>query len=198
MYIGEARWEKGFISASSCGRLPADPGNFANRDQSRWWYMTQVGGKIVGADMDREKFVGAYRSFDNPQVIEAGKCTNSVGFSDNLCGSIQSDIELAPGESKEIVVLLGIGNAKEEGARIKKEFGSKALALFIKPPSVEVIRERLNSRNTDTTETISKRVAKAAKELEYAQKFDYIIINDDLNKAKEEIVKVTSDFFNFK
>ena len=102
MYIGEARWEKGFISASSCSRLPADPGNFANRDQSRWWYMTQLGGKIVGADMDREKFVGAYRGFDNPLIVEAGKCSNSPGFSDNLCGAIQSDIDLTPGESKEI------------------------------------------------------------------------------------------------
>jgi len=124
MYIGQARWERGMISVSSCARLPQDAGNFANRDQSRWWYMTQIGGKIAGYDLDREKFVGVYHNFDNPQVVEAGKCTNSIGSSDNLCGSIQSDIDLKPGETKEVIVLLGIGQAGKEGARIKREFGS--------------------------------------------------------------------------
>ncbi|HLO91431.1 MAG TPA: guanylate kinase [Lentimicrobium sp.] len=115
-------------------------------------------------------------------------------YQGSFYGTLKSEVKRLMAEGHDVVFDVDVVG----GLNIKKEFGSKALALFIKPPSVEVIRERLNSRNTDTTETISKRVAKAAKELEYAQKFDYIIINDDLNKAKEEIVKVTSDFFNFK
>jgi N,N'-diacetylchitobiose phosphorylase len=128
MYIAEARWQNGFVSASSCGRLPEDLGNFSNRDQGRWWWMTQVGGKIAGHDLDREKFIGAYHSFHNPQVLEAGQCSNSEGFSDNICGAIQSDLELAPGESADIIVLLGIGKAEREGAKILAEYGNPKAA----------------------------------------------------------------------
>ena len=124
MYIAEARWEKDMISASSVSRLQFHPGDFAARDQSRWWYMTQIGGKAAGYELDREKFVGVYRSFDNSTAVEAGKCSNSFGFSDNICGAIQSDITLKPGETKDIMVILGIGKAGLEGKRIKREFGT--------------------------------------------------------------------------
>jgi len=124
MSIAEARWQNGFISASSCARLPQDPMNFANRDQSRWWYMTQLGGKTVGCDTDRERFIGVYRSFHSPQTVQNGKCSNSLGRSDNICGSIQSDFDLKPGESKQILVILGIGKADTAGAAVVREFGS--------------------------------------------------------------------------
>jgi len=127
-YIAEAQFKDGFISASSCGRLPEDPGNFANRDQSRWWWMTQVGGKVVGHDCEREKFLGVYRSFDKPEAVERGACTGSEGFSDNLCGAIQSEIELAPGASTEIVVLLGIGKATTVGEAVLAKFGTAETA----------------------------------------------------------------------
>lgn len=114
-YISEARWRDGFIAASSCGRLPEDPGNFANRDQSRHWWMTQSGGEVCGHDCDREAFLGAYGSFHNPAAVVRGFCSNSTGFSDNLCGSIRSRVVLAPGESAEVLVLLGVGHAESEG-----------------------------------------------------------------------------------
>jgi cellobiose phosphorylase len=125
-YIGEATWRDGFIRASSCGRLPEDPANFANRDQSRWWWMTQVGGDIVGHDCEREKFIGTYGDFSRPAAVAGGACTGSAGYSDNLCGAIQSDIELAPGQSADVLVLLGIGKAETVGARARKTFGTVA------------------------------------------------------------------------
>jgi N,N'-diacetylchitobiose phosphorylase len=125
-YIGEASFRDGFIRASSCGRLPEDPGNFANRDQSRWWWMTQVGAPVTAHDCDREKFIGPYGSFAAPAAVLAGACTDSPGFSDNLCGALQSDIELAPGESRELLVLLGIGKSETVGRRVLKKFGTPA------------------------------------------------------------------------
>ncbi|MEI6194812.1 MAG: N,N'-diacetylchitobiose phosphorylase [Verrucomicrobiota bacterium] len=119
-YIGEARWQDGFIAASSCGRLPEDPGNFANRDQSRHWWMTQRGGEIVGHDCDREKFLGAYGGFHNPAAVVKGACTNSDGFSDNTCGAIQSRLTLAPGASADVLVLLGIGRAETVGKNVAR------------------------------------------------------------------------------
>ncbi len=122
-YISQADWKDGFIIASSCRRLPPDTGNFANWDQSRWWWMTQVGGEVAGYDCDREKFLGVYRSFDRPEVVEAGACRNSSHLSDNGCGAIQSNLELAPGATAEVIVLLGIGSAAKAG-RTRKSFGN--------------------------------------------------------------------------
>jgi len=126
-YIAAAVCRDGFISASSCGRLPEDRDNFANRDQSRWWWMTQVGGRLVGHDCDREQFIGPYGGFDRPAAVLAGACTGSAGFSDNLCGALQSDLELAPGESAECLVLLGIGRATTVGRRTRHRYGTSSV-----------------------------------------------------------------------
>jgi cellobiose phosphorylase len=124
-YISDAVWRDGVILASSCKRLPEDPANFANHDQSRWWWMTQVGGTIGGFDCEREKFLGVYRSYDRPEAVERGACGNHEHFSDNGCGAIQSDLELAPGASTDVIVLLGIGKgAKAKATRTR--FGNVA------------------------------------------------------------------------
>ncbi|MEE9405330.1 MAG: glycosyl hydrolase family 65 protein [Algisphaera sp.] len=115
-YISEATYQDGLIGVSMCGRLPQDKDNFANRDQSRWWWMAQVGAPVVGHDLDREAFVGVYNGFHNPQVVDAGKCSNSICYGDNPCGAMQSDIDLKPGESTQIAVVIGVGKAQEEGA----------------------------------------------------------------------------------
>lgn len=125
-YIGEAKWRDGFIRASSCSRLPEDKANFANRDQSRWWWMTLAGAEVAGHDCDRDAFLGDYRGYDRPLAVERGSCGNSPGFSDNTCGVIQSDLELAPGETREILVLLGIGKSEREGRAMRRKFGTAA------------------------------------------------------------------------
>ena len=81
------------------------------------------------------------------------------------------------------------------GVNIKNHYGDQALSVFIQAPSVEVLRERLINRQTDSMEEIEKRIAKAAWETEFAQgKFDRTIINDDLDTAKREILKVVQEF----
>ena len=81
------------------------------------------------------------------------------------------------------------------GVNLKRIFGEQALSVFIQAPSVEVLRQRLVGRGTDTEEAIERRVAKAASEMEFAAgKFDYVLINDDLATAKAEAEKVVGDF----
>ena len=81
------------------------------------------------------------------------------------------------------------------GVNIKNHYGDQALSVFIQAPSVEVLRERLIKRQTDSMEEIEKRIAKAAWETEFAQgKFDRTIINDDLDTAKREILEVVQAF----
>ena len=83
------------------------------------------------------------------------------------------------------------------GVNIKKHYGDQALSVFIQAPSVEVLRERLIKRGTDSMEEIENRVAKAEWETEFAQgKFDRTIINDDLDTAKREILEVVTAFLN--
>jgi guanylate kinase len=80
------------------------------------------------------------------------------------------------------------------GVNIKKYYGDEALSLFIQPPSVEELRRRLEGRGTDTAEAIEQRLAKAEYELTFAFQFDKIIVNDDLEKAKQEALRIVKDF----
>ena len=77
---------------------------------------------------------------------------------------------------------------------IKKLFGDQALSIFIMPPSVEVLRARLEGRGTDSPEAIERRLAKAEQEIAYASKFDRVIVNDDLETAYAEARRVVGDF----
>ena len=82
------------------------------------------------------------------------------------------------------------------GINLKKIFGEVACSIFIMPPSVEVLRERLIGRATDSMETIEKRVAKAEFEISKAQEFDHVIVNDILNEAVEQTKQVISGFIS--
>ena len=80
------------------------------------------------------------------------------------------------------------------GVNIKKYYGDEALSLFIQPPSVEELRKRLVGRATDTAEAIEERLAKAEYEMTFASQFDHIIVNDDLELAKQETLKIVKAF----
>ena len=80
------------------------------------------------------------------------------------------------------------------GVNIKKIFGDQALSIFVKAPSVEVLRQRLVGRGTDSMEKIEQRVAKAEYEMTFADKFDVVIVNDDLETALAEAEKAVRNF----
>jgi len=80
------------------------------------------------------------------------------------------------------------------GVNIKRYYGDKALSIFIQPPSVETLRERLMTRNTDDMAQIEQRLAKAEYEMSFAPQFDRIIVNDDLETAKQEAVALLKEF----
>jgi guanylate kinase len=80
------------------------------------------------------------------------------------------------------------------GCNIKKFYGDKALSVFIQPPSIEELKNRLVKRATDAPEVIADRVAKAAYELTFAEKFDRVVVNDDLAKAQAEVLSLIKDF----
>lgn len=87
-------------------------------------WMSLVGAPMTGFDTSREAFIGTYGNYEHPQAVVNGGCTNSEAFGDNSCGTVQADLELKPGETKEIMVMLGIDDARAVGQKIVAEYGS--------------------------------------------------------------------------
>jgi guanylate kinase len=77
---------------------------------------------------------------------------------------------------------------------VKEIYGDSALTIFIKPPSLEVLKERLQKRGTDTEEQIKTRVDKAAEEIAFSNNFDHIVLNDDLDKASATVKELVTSF----
>lgn len=80
------------------------------------------------------------------------------------------------------------------GVNIKKQYGDKALSIFVMPPSVNELRNRLTERGTDHTDEIEKRLEKAEEEMKYATQFDHVILNDNLDVAKKEAEAILTSF----
>ena len=104
--------------------MPSLPDHFEDDGQGRHTFLAIAGAEAKGFDTDREVFLGPYRTYANPIVVEEGRCRNSLAVGDNGCGTLQVEIDLAPGESKELVVLMGIGAAGIEGKNAVKELGT--------------------------------------------------------------------------
>lgn len=105
-------------------------------------------------------------------------------------GTLRSEMERIWGKGNTIIFDVDV----KGGINLKNVFGSSALAIFIMPPSVEELRNRLVCRGTDSAETIEKRVAKAEIEIADSKYFDKIIVNDDLKAAISQVEQVVGEF----
>ncbi|MBQ7611111.1 MAG: guanylate kinase [Bacteroidales bacterium] len=111
-------------------------------------------------------------------------------YKDNFYGTLKSEVNRIWSKGHVIIFDVDV----KGGVNLKKYFGDRALSVFIQAPSVEALRERLINRGTDSPEAIEARVAKAAEEMTYADKFDYILVNDDLETALKEAEQVVDKF----
>ena len=109
-------------------------------------------------------------------------------------GTLKSEVERIRDLGKNVIFDVDVVG----GLNIKKFYGDEALAIFVQPPSVEELEKRLRFRSTETEEKIKVRLAKAKHELSYAQQFDMIIVNDDLEKAVKEAEKIVGNFLTGK
>lgn len=113
-------------------------------------------------------------------------------YQDRFYGTLKEQVEKQLAAGQNVIFDVDVVG----GCNIKKFYGERALSVFIQPPSVEELRNRLQGRGTDAPEVIESRITKAEFELGYADKFDVIIVNDDLETAQNEAFKVISDFIN--
>jgi guanylate kinase len=111
-------------------------------------------------------------------------------YEGHFYGTLVSEVERLRNKGQHVLFDVDV----KGGINIKKRFGEDVLAVFVMPPSIEVLEQRLRNRDTDSDEDIRTRTEKAQEELTYAKFFDVIIINDKLNIAKKEVVKVVNDF----
>lgn len=113
-------------------------------------------------------------------------------YTDKYYGTLKSEVERIQNEGDNVVFDVDVVG----GCNIKKYYGDRALSLFIQPPSIRHLRERLEGRKTDSPKVIESRIAKAEFELGFADKFDRIVINDDLETAQKEALEIIRNFLN--
>jgi guanylate kinase len=111
-------------------------------------------------------------------------------YENRFYGTLKAQVERQREAGQNVVFDVDV----KGGVNIKKHYGEKALSLFIQPPSIAELRRRLEGRGTDTQEAIEQRLAKAEYELTFAPQFDRVVVNDDLETAKQETFQIISGF----
>lgn len=111
-------------------------------------------------------------------------------YADRFYGTLKAQVEKQLNEGQNVVFDVDV----KGGINIKKFYGEQAMSLFIQPPSVEELRRRLVGRGTDTPEAIENRLAKAEYEMTFAPQFDHIVVNDRLDEAKAEALRLVEEF----
>ena len=111
-------------------------------------------------------------------------------YADTFYGTLKSEVDHILAEGNNAILDVDV----KGGIRIKQIYGDRALAIFILPPSVDELRNRLLKRGTDTPEVIEARLAKAKYEISFASQFDVVIHNDDYDRAKEETLNTVKHF----
>ncbi|MCK4746515.1 MAG: hypothetical protein KAT15_05745, partial [Bacteroidales bacterium] len=125
-YTAKMEVVDGIIDHGTNVNIPHMPDNFKEKDQGRHTFQALSGIDLVGFDTDRETFLGPYRTYANPLVVEQGQPSNSLGYGDNPCGSLCGELTLEAGETKEFLVLMGIGKAGVEGKEAVEAFSDMA------------------------------------------------------------------------
>ena len=113
-------------------------------------------------------------------------------YKDHFYGTLKSEIERIWAAGKHVIFDVDV----KGGINLKNIFGQRAISIFIMPPSVMELKNRLFARATDNPARIEMRVEKAIEEMKLAEKFDHTVINDNLQRASDEVFKLVKSFLN--
>jgi guanylate kinase len=111
-------------------------------------------------------------------------------YEGNFYGTLKSEIQRIWDEGKNVIFDVDV----KGGLNLKKYFGDKGLAVFVKVPSVEILKERLHDRGTETPESLSRRLFKAQFEMSFQDQFDTVLVNENLQKSLAEAQQLYDDF----
>jgi guanylate kinase len=113
-------------------------------------------------------------------------------YEGNFYGTLKSEIQRIWDEGKNVIFDVDV----KGGLNLKKYFGEKALAIFVRVPTIEMLKERLHDRGTETSESLSRRLFKAQFEMTFQDKFDVVLVNETLDKSLAEAQRLYNDFKN--
>jgi guanylate kinase len=117
------------------------------------------------------------RKIDNDEFIEWEEV-----YAGNFYGTLKEEIERIWSEGRNVIFDVDV----KGGINLKKYFGDKALAVFVKVPTIEILKQRLMERGTESEESLSRRLFKAKFEMSFQDKFDVVLVNEDLDKSLRE------------
>lgn len=125
------------------------------------------------------------KKIDNNEFVEWEEV-----YEGNFYGTLKSEIERIWEEGRNVIFDVDV----KGGLNLKKYFGDKALAIFVKVPSLEVLKDRLHDRGTETAESLSRRLFKAKFEMEFSNKFDVVLVNENLDTSLAEAQRLYDTF----
>jgi guanylate kinase len=125
------------------------------------------------------------KKIDNDEFVEWEEV-----YEGNFYGTLKAEIERVWKQGKNVILDLDV----KGGLNLKKYFGKKALAVFVKVPSLETLKERLDDRGTETQESLSRRLFKAEFEMSFSDRFDVVLLNESLEKSLVEAQRLYDDF----
>jgi guanylate kinase len=143
-----------------------------------------------GEQNGREYYFISKSEFE--EKLQRGEFIEYSKHFDNYYGTLKSVAEHALSSGKHLLLDLDVHGSMA----VKKLYGPRALLIFIKPPSLEVLRSRLMSRRTETPEAIQRRLERAEYELSFCNQFDAVVVNDSLQKAIDEVKSLIDKFIN--
>lgn len=111
-------------------------------------------------------------------------------YKDQFYGTLKSEIERIWKKNKHVIFDVDV----QGGINLKKTFGDQALAIFVEPPSLNVLEKRLAGRDTENPESVKRRMSKAEAEMEFADRFDWLLLNDDLTEALQKAEEKVKEF----
>ncbi len=125
------------------------------------------------------------RKISNDEFVE-----HEEVYRDNFYGTLKSEVDRITSEGNSVIFDIDVIGA----LNIKNLYGEQRLTVFVNPPSLDVLKERLISRNTESEDKLKQRIDKAGIEMEKAKEFDVILLNDDLETAKAKTLEIITDF----
>jgi guanylate kinase len=125
------------------------------------------------------------QKIDNDEFVEWEEV-----YEGNFYGTLKSEVQRIWDSGKNVIFDVDV----KGGMALKKYFGHKALSIFVKVPSLDVLKERLHDRGTETPESLSRRLFKAQFETTFQDHFDYVLVNEELNHSLAEAQRLYDDF----
>ncbi|MDO4695279.1 guanylate kinase [Porphyromonas sp.] len=145
-----------------------------------------------GAEVDGREYYFISEDEFRRRIDQGGFLEYEEVYAGCFYGTLKSEVDSKIQRGEHVILDIDVIGA----LNVKRIYGEQAMTIFIMPPNLDALRERLTNRGTDTPEVIEKRLAKAEFEISYASQFDKTVINDDLSKACDEAYTLISDFIN--